>query len=69
MPPSLSLMLTHLNLLVQTLAKSRPKLLDSIQDHDEDRDASVVLVLHDVDLLGAQEGGQPNTQHVGACVG
>ncbi|MPC36728.1 hypothetical protein E2C01_030197 [Portunus trituberculatus] len=53
----------HLNPLIQSLADDRSELFDSIDHHEEDGDAGVVLMFHHIDLLGTQEGGEAQTQH------
>lgn len=57
---------THIDLAISPLGDDRAELLDSNDGHDTERQTAVVLVLHDVDLLGAEIGDQTHAEGVGS---
>uniref|UniRef100_T1DIS0 Putative secreted protein n=1 Tax=Psorophora albipes TaxID=869069 RepID=T1DIS0_9DIPT len=64
LPVGLPFAFDFIDFLVAVGGDGRSELLHGIDDHDGQRQAVVVLVLHDVDFLGAQVGDQASTKHV-----
>ncbi len=60
-------MITYGNFSIEETGGTRAQFLDGIDTHDGNGQTSVELVLHDVDFLAEEVGGQAQTKSVGSC--